>query len=132
MAYDVPPLAYAFDALEPHIDAQTMEIHHDQHHGTYVTNVNNALADHPKLEARSVKDLIADLESVSESARTAVRNNGDGHANHSLFWTIIGPDSGAPSVGLSSAIDSAFGSFDVFKEEFGQARRHASAQAGPS
>ncbi len=121
MAYEVPPLAYAFDALEPHIDEQTMEIHHDRHHATYVTNVNNALADHADLAAKSVEDLIADLGAVPESARMAVRNNGGGHANHSLFWTVIGPNGGMPSAGLTSAIDSAFGSFDAFKEEFGQA-----------
>ena len=121
MAHEVPPLAYAFDALEPHIDAQTMEIHHDRHHATYVTNVNNALADHAALAAKSVEDLIADLGSVPEGARTAVRNSGGGHANHSLFWTVIGPNGGMPSAGLTSAIDSAFGSFDAFKAEFSQA-----------
>jgi Fe-Mn family superoxide dismutase len=121
MAYEVPPLAYAFDALEPHIDARTMEIHHDRHHGTYVTNVNNALVDLPELAAKNVEDLIANLDAVPEAARMAVRNNGGGHANHSLFWTVIGPDGGIPTGDLASAIDGAFGSFGAFTEEFAQA-----------
>ena len=121
MAYEVPPLAYAFDALEPHIDARTMEIHHDRHHGTYVTNVNNALAGLPELAEKNVEDLIANLDAVPETARMAVRNNGGGHANHSLFWTVIGPDSGMPTGDLASAIDSTFGSFGAFKEAFAQA-----------
>ena len=121
MAYEVPSLAYAFDALEPHIDARTMEIHHDRHHGTYVTNVNNALAGLPELAEKNVEDLIANLDAVPETARMAVRNNGGGHANHSLFWTVIGPDSGMPTGDLASAIDSTFGSFGAFKEAFAQA-----------
>ena len=121
MGYELPPLPYAFDALEPHIDARTMEIHHDRHHATYIMNANNALADHPDLAAMCVEDLIADLSAVPEGIRTAVRNNAGGHANHSLFWTVLGPDGGAPSGALAAAIDSAFGSLDAFKEEFAQA-----------
>jgi len=121
MAYTVPSLTFAFDALEPHIDALTMEIHHDRHHATYVTNLNNALADHPDLASRGIEDLIADLSVVPEGARTAVRNNGGGHANHSFFWTVIGPTSGAPSESLAAAIDKTFGSLGAFKDEFAQA-----------
>ncbi len=121
MGYELPPLPYAFDALEPHIDARTMEIHHDRHHATYIMNANNALADHPDLAAMCVEDLIADLSAVPEGIRTAVRNNAGGHANHSLFWTVLGPDGGAPSGALAAAIDSAFGSLDAFKDEFAQA-----------
>ena len=121
MAYDLPPLPYAFDALEPHIDARTMEIHHDRHHATYIMNANNALADHPDLAAMSAEDLISNLSAVPEGIRTAVRNNAGGHANHSLFWTVLGPGGGAPSGALAAAIDSAFGSLDAFKDEFAQA-----------
>ncbi|MCY3782584.1 MAG: superoxide dismutase [Chloroflexi bacterium] len=121
MAYELPPLPYAFDALEPHIDARTMEIHHDRHHATYIMNANNALADHPDLAAMSAEDLISNLSAVPEGIRTAVRNNAGGHANHSLFWTVLGPGGGAPSGALAAAIDSAFGSLDAFKEEFAQA-----------
>ena len=121
MAYELPPLPYAFDALEPHIDARTMEIHHDRHHATYIMNANNALADHPDLAAMSAEDLISDLSAVPEGIRTAVRNNAGGHANHSLFWTVLGPGGGAPSGALAAAIDSAFGSLDAFKDEFAQA-----------
>jgi len=122
MAHELPPLPYAFDALEPHIDARTMEIHHDRHHGTYVTNVNNALAGHAELEAKSIEDLLADLAAVPENIRTAVRNNGGGHANHSLFWTGMGGDGHAhPHGALASAIDAAFGSFEAFQEQFAQA-----------
>ncbi len=121
MAFTLPPLPYAFDALEPHIDAKTMEIHHDKHHQAYITNVNNALAGSP-LESKTVEALIADLSVVPEDKRTAVRNNAGGHANHSLFWTVIGPGKGgAPSGVLASSIDSTFGSFDKFKELFGAA-----------
>jgi superoxide dismutase, Fe-Mn family len=121
MAFTLPPLPYAFNALEPHIDAKTMEIHHDKHHQAYITNVNNALAGSP-LESKTVEALIADLSVVPEDKRTAVRNNAGGHANHSLFWTVIGPGKGgAPSGVLASSIDSTFGSFDKFKELFGAA-----------
>ena len=121
MAYELPPLAYAFDALEPHIDARTMEIHHDRHHATYIMNANNALADHPDLAAMCVEDLISDLSAVPEGIRTAVRNNAGGHANHSLFWTVLSADGGAPSGALAAAIDSAFGSLDALKGEIAQA-----------
>lgn len=117
MAYELPPLPYPTDALEPHIDAKTMEIHHDKHHAAYITNVNKALADHPDLAAKSIEDLIGDLSAVPEAIRGAVRNNGGGHANHSLFWKILGPGGGAPSGDLAEAIDKAFGSFDAMKEK---------------
>ena len=121
MAYELPPLPYAFDALEPHIDARTMEIHHDRHHATYIMNANNALADHPGLAAMCVEDLISDLSAVPEGIRTAVRNNAGGHANHSQFWTVLSADGGAPSGALAAAIDSAFGSLDALKGEIAQA-----------
>lgn len=122
MPHTLPPLPYPFDALEPHIDARTMEIHHGKHHQAYITNLNKALEGHPDLEARSVEDLISNLDAVPESIRTAVRNNGGGHANHSLFWTLIGPGKGgAPSGKLADAINSTFGSFEKFKEEFTKA-----------
>ena len=115
MAFTLPALPYAFDALEPHIDAKTMEIHHGKHHQAYITNVNNALAGSP-LESKSVEALIADLSVVPDDKRTVVRNNAGGHANHSLFWTVIGPGKGgAPSGVLASSIDSTFGSFDDLK-----------------
>ena len=118
MAFELPALQYANDALEPNIDARTMEIHHDKHHNTYVTNLNNALKDHPELAAMDINDLMRNLDKVPEAARTAVRNNGGGHANHSLFWDIMGPNGGgAPSGDLGAAIDAAFGSFDNFKAQ---------------
>ena len=121
MAYELPKLPYAYDALEPHIDARTMEIHHTKHHQTYITNVNNAIAG-TDLEKKSVEDLIKDLNAVPENIRTVVRNNGGGHANHTLFWTILGPNAGGkPSGDLAAAIDSTFGSFDAFKEQFAKA-----------
>ena len=116
MAYTLPTLAYPFDALEPNIDALTMEIHHDRHHGTYVTNVNNAIAG-TELEKLSVEDLIKNLDKVPDDKRTAVRNNGGGHANHTLFWEVIGPNGGGtPSGELAAAIDSTFGSLDELKK----------------
>ena len=119
MAYTVPALPYAFDALEPHIDARTMEIHHDKHHAAYVNNLNNALKDHPELAAKPVNELIADLSSVPEAIRTAVRNNGGGHSNHTFFWEIMGPGKGGAPVGtLAEAITKTFGSFDEFKAKF--------------
>ncbi|MCC3374837.1 superoxide dismutase [Cohnella sp. REN36] len=122
MAHVLPALPYANDALEPHIDAQTMEIHHDRHHNTYVTNLNKALESAPELADKSIEDLIADLNAVPESIRTAVRNNGGGHANHSLFWEVIGPNAGgAPTGALAAAIDSELGGFDKFKESFAAA-----------
>ncbi|MBB6678986.1 superoxide dismutase [Cohnella lubricantis] len=122
MAHVLPPLPYPNNALEPHIDAMTMEIHHDRHHNTYVTNLNKALESAPELADKSVEALIADLNAVPESIRTAVRNNGGGHANHSLFWEVIGPNAGgAPKGALAAAIDSELGGFDKFKETFAAA-----------
>lgn len=122
MAFQLPALPYSNDALEPHIDAQTMEIHHDRHHNTYVTNLNAALENAPELQGKSLEDLIANLDSVPESIRTAVRNNGGGHHNHSLFWEIIGPNGGgAPTGAIAAAIDSELGGFDKFKEDFAKA-----------
>ena len=122
MAFQVPPLPYDFGALEPHIDAQTMQIHHDKHHGAYVTNLNAALEKHPALASKSAEDLIKDLNAVPESIRTAVRNNGGGHVNHSMFWTIMGPKGGGePSGALGDAIKQAFGSFAAFQEKFNDA-----------
>lgn len=122
MSFELPALPYAFDALEPHIDARTMEIHHGKHHQAYITNANNALKDHADLAALSVENLISDLSKVPEAIRTAVRNNAGGHYNHSLFWKILGPNAGgAPSGDLAAAIDKAFGGFDAFKEKFAAA-----------
>ena len=103
MAFELPPLPYANDALEPHIDARTMEIHHDKHHNTYVTNLNTALKDSPELQNMSIEELVANLDKVPESARTAVRNNGGGHANHSLFWDVLGPNGGEPTGALAAS-----------------------------
>ena len=121
MAYSLPDLPYAYDALEPHIDARTMEIHHSKHHNTYITNANTALEGHDGLAAKGVEELIADLGSVPEDIRTAIRNNAGGHANHSLFWTVMGPGGGSPSGDLAAAIDSDLGGFDSFKEAFSDA-----------
>jgi superoxide dismutase, Fe-Mn family len=119
MAYELPPLPYSKDALEPYIDAQTMEIHHGKHHAAYVTNVNKAIAGKPALESKSVEDLIRNLDAVPADIRGAVRNNGGGHANHSMFWKILGPKAGgAPSGKLADDIKASFGSFDAFKEKF--------------
>jgi Fe-Mn family superoxide dismutase len=121
MAYSLPALPYAYDALEPSIDARTMEIHHTKHHQAYINNVNNAIKD-TALESLSVEKLIADLASVPDDKRNAVRNNGGGHANHALFWTIMGPGKGgAPTGDLAAAIDKAFGSLDTMKTKFGEA-----------
>jgi Fe-Mn family superoxide dismutase len=121
MAYSLPDLPYAPDALEPHIDARTMEIHHGKHHNGYVTKVNAALEGHDDLASKPINDLIAGLADIPEDIRGAVRNNGGGHANHTLFFSILGPESGAPSGDLAAAIDAAFGSFDAFKETFSNA-----------
>jgi Fe-Mn family superoxide dismutase len=122
MAYTLPELPYKYDALEPHIDAKTMEIHHTKHHQTYITKCNDALKGHDALAAKSIEDLMRNLSSVPENIRTAVRNNGGGHANHSLFWTIMSPKAGgAPSGALADAIKSTFGSFDDFKQKFADA-----------
>lgn len=121
MAYTLPALPYAYNALEPHIDARTMEIHHTKHHQAYINNVNAAIQG-SDLEKLTVEQLISDLNKVPESIRTTVRNNGGGHANHSLFWTIMGPGAGGlPTGELASAISGAFGSFDAFKEAFAKA-----------
>jgi superoxide dismutase, Fe-Mn family len=116
MAFTLPALPYAFNALEPHIDARTMEIHHGKHHNTYVTNLNNALAGKPE-ENSSIEDICKNISKFP----VAVRNNGGGHYNHSFFWTILGPDGGKPSGALSDAINAAFGSFDEFKTKFAAA-----------
>ncbi|MGD2078619.1 MAG: superoxide dismutase [Chloroflexota bacterium] len=122
MAFELPPLPYAFDALEPHIDARTMRIHHDLHHGGYTNNLNGALEGHSDLTAKSIEDLLADLDSVPEAIRTTVRNNGGGYANHALFWTVMSPDGGGrPSGELAAAIDDAFGGFEAFQEAFSKA-----------
>ncbi|MEX0728841.1 MAG: superoxide dismutase [Planctomycetaceae bacterium] len=122
MAYTLPSLPYAYDALQPHIDARTMEIHHTKHHQTYINNVNAALESHADLAAKTVEDLVSNLAAVPEAIRTVVRNNGGGHANHTLFWTILSPQGGgAPSGAVSEAISGAFGSFETFKEQFNKA-----------
>ncbi|NDJ61333.1 MAG: superoxide dismutase [Chloroflexi bacterium] len=122
MAFELPALAYANNALEPHIDAKTMEIHHDKHHGTYVTKLNAALEGHADLQSKSIEALLGDLNAVPEDIRTAVRNNGGGHANHTLFWAIMTPGgSTEPTGDLATAINSAFGSFDDFKTQFAAA-----------
>ncbi|AEH53765.1 MULTISPECIES: superoxide dismutase SodA [Heyndrickxia] len=122
MTYTLPQLPYAYDALEPYIDKETMNIHHTKHHNTYVTNLNKALEGHDDLASKSVEDLISDLNAVPEEIRTAVRNNGGGHANHSLFWTLLSPNGGGePKGALLDAINSKFGSFEKFKEQFAAA-----------
>lgn len=122
MAFELPQLPYAYDALEPHIDKETMNIHHTKHHNTYVTNLNNALEGNEELLSKSVEEVVSNLDAVPEAARTAVRNNGGGHANHSLFWTILSPNGGgAPTGELADAITAKFGSFDNFKAEFTKA-----------
>ena len=118
MAHALPPLPYAHDALEPHIDKQTMEIHHGKHHQAYVTNLNAALDKHPELHDKSIEDLLRGINTVPEDIRTAVRNNGGGHANHSMFWQVMGPNAGgAPSGAVADAITASFGGFDKLKEE---------------
>ena len=122
MAYSLPSLPYAYDALEPHVDKQTMEIHHTKHHQAYINNVNKALEGHSDLAAKPIDDLMRGLASVPEAIRTAVRNNGGGHSNHTLFWTIMGPSAGgAPGGELAAAIDGTFGSLDNFKTQFANA-----------
>ncbi|HLS65510.1 MAG TPA: superoxide dismutase [Pseudogracilibacillus sp.] len=120
--HELPELPYAYDALEPHIDKETMNIHHTKHHNTYVTNLNAALEGHDDLAAKSIEDLVSDLNAVPEDIRTAVRNNGGGHANHSLFWKVMSPNGGGEPTGeLANKINEKFGSFDAFKEKFAQA-----------
>src|SRR5207237_4071617 len=115
MAFELPPLPYDYSALEPYIDTQTMQLHHDKHHQTYVTNVNNALQGHDQLAAMSVDDLLRNIKQVPESIRTAVQNNAGGHSNHSMFWNIMHPNGGAePTANLDSAINRQFGCFDDF------------------
>ena len=122
MAYELPSLPSDYDALEPVIDEETMHVHHEKHHNTYVTNLNGALEKHPEADPGNVEELLTNIESVPDDIRTAVRNNGGGHSNHSMFWQIMGPDGGGePAGGLADAIDSAFGSFEGFKERFASA-----------
>ena len=122
MAHAVPPLPYDYNALEPHIDEQTMRIHHDKHHAAYVTNLNAALEKHPELQQKSIEDLLKGINTVPEDIRTAVRNNGGGHSNHTMFWELMGPGKGgAPAGALGAAINSAFSTFDSFKEQFAKA-----------
>jgi Fe-Mn family superoxide dismutase len=122
MAHTLPPLPYPTDALEPHIDKMTMEIHHGKHHNAYVTNLNAALDKHPELQSKSIEDLLKSINTVPEDIRTAVRNNGGGHANHSMFWQVMGPNAGgAPTGAIADAITGSFGGFDKFKEELKKA-----------
>jgi Fe-Mn family superoxide dismutase len=122
MAHTLPSLPYDFGALEPHIDAQTMQIHHGKHHQAYVNNLNAALEKHPDLQSKSAEDLIRDLNAIPDGIRTAVRNNGGGHVNHTMFWKMMAPNAGGkPTGALAQAIDQSFGSFDAFKEQFSKA-----------
>ncbi|EJE1890976.1 superoxide dismutase [Listeria monocytogenes] len=122
MTYELPKLPYTYDALEPNFDKETMEIHYTKHHNTYVTKLNEAVAGHPELASKSVEELVANLDSVPEDIRGAVRNHGGGHANHTLFWSILSPNGGgAPTGSLKTAIESEFGTFDEFKEKFNAA-----------
>ena len=119
MTYQLPKLPYGYDALEPYIDVETMHIHHAKHHNTYVTNLNAAIEKYPELGSKSIEELIADIDALPEDIRTAVRNNGGGHANHTFFWEIMAPKAGGEPVGeLKTAIDEAFGSFTDFKAKF--------------
>ncbi|MCC5926597.1 MAG: superoxide dismutase [Bacteroidetes bacterium] len=121
MAYTLPELPYAYDALEPHFDAKTMEIHHTKHHNAYIQKVNDALSGH-EMASHSIEDVLKNIDKVPADKKQAVINNGGGHANHTLFWTVIGPDAGGTPTGeLAAAIDTAFGSFDAFKEQFANA-----------
>ena len=132
MAFELPDLPYGFDALEPHIDAMTMQIHHDKHHAAYVNNLNAALEKHPDLQAKSVEDLLRDLSRLPEDVRTPIRNNGGGHMNHTMFWQIMGSNvGGAPTGKLGDAIKAASAASDGFKEQFAKAGVGASAAAGP-
>lgn len=121
MTYTLPALSYAFDALEPYIDARTMEIHHGKHHATYVTNLNTALANHPDWQNQPIEELIANLSSVPEAVRTAVRNNGGGHLNHTMFWQQLKSGGSQPEGELLAAITSAFSTLDAFKDQFNKA-----------
>ena len=122
MAHELPPLPYDFSALEPHIDTQTMQIHHGKHHAAYVAKLNDALSKHPELEGKTIEELVSDLSAVPDDIRGAVRNNGGGHANHSMFWQIMGPGGGgAPTGQIADAITGAFGSYDAFKDQLSTA-----------
>ena len=122
MAFELPPLPYDFAALEPHIDAQTMQIHHDRHHATYVTNLNAALEKHANVQSKSIEEILRNINDVPEDARQAVINNGGGHANHSMFWQIMGPNGGGePTGAIAAAINQAFGSFADFKTKINEA-----------
>jgi superoxide dismutase, Fe-Mn family len=122
MAFTLPDLPYAFNALEPHIDAKTMEIHHDKHHGTYVSKLNTALEKAPSFQGKPIEEILRNLDTVPAEVRTAVRNHGGGHMNHSMFWKMLSPKGGGkPSGALAAAIDKAFGSFETFKEQFAAA-----------
>lgn len=122
MTYTLPDLPYAFDALEPYIDEETMHLHHDKHHNTYVTNLNAAIEKHPELGEKAIEELLSDMDAVPTDIKTAVRNNGGGHANHSFFWKIMAPNAGGePTGAIKEAIDEAFGDFATFKEEFKKA-----------
>ena len=122
MAHELPKLPYAYDALEPHIDKETMTLHHDKHHQAYVTNLNAALEKHPELGSKTAEELIRDLNAVPDDIRTAVRNNGGGHVNHTMFWTIMKPGGGGPPSGrIGEAIASTFGDFETFKKQFNEA-----------
>jgi Fe-Mn family superoxide dismutase len=122
MTHSLPPLPYEYNALEPHIDEETMKIHHTKHHQAYIDKLNAALEEHPALQKASAEELVADLDALPDTIRGAVRNHGGGHANHSLFWTIMGPGkAGVPKGALADAIEASFGSFDDFKKEFAQA-----------
>jgi superoxide dismutase, Fe-Mn family len=122
MAFELPSLPYAFDALEPYIDAQTMQIHHDLHHGAYVKNLNTALESHADLQSKSIEELIRDLNTLPEAVRTAVRNNGGGHLNHTIFWTLMAPNAGGePTGAIAQAISETFGDFENFKTQFNDA-----------
>ncbi len=121
MAFELAPLPYAFAALEPHIDARTMEIHHDKHHATYITNLNNALASYADLQSKPIEDLVKNLSTLPDAVRTAVRNNGGGHLNHSVFWQQLTPGGSALEGGLLDAVNSTFGSLDNLKDQFSKA-----------
>lgn len=122
MTYTLPDLPYAFDALEPYIDEETMHLHHDKHHNTYVTNLNAAIEKYPELGEKTVEELVSDMDAIPSDIKTAVRNNGGGHANHSFFWKIMAPNAGGePTGAIKDAIDEAFGDFATFKEEFKKA-----------
>lgn len=119
MTYILPDLPYAYDALEPYIDVETMHLHHDKHHNTYVTNLNAAIDKYPELKDKTVEELVSNLDSLPEDIRTAVRNNGGGHVNHSFFWQVLAPNAGGePTGAIKEAIDITFGSFEKLKEEF--------------